>query len=42
MPAFKLRPKLICLRRLAQITGKRWISSAVYKEISGNAYHDRY
>ena len=42
MPAFKLRPKQNCLRKLSQITGKPWILSAAYKAISGNAYHDRY
>ena len=42
MPAFKLRPKQNCLRKLSQITGKPWISSAAYRETSGNAYHDRY
>lgn len=42
MPAFELRPYMKCPRKLWQITGKPWISSAAYKAISGNAYHDGY
>lgn len=42
MPAFKLDFKRNRLRKMWQITGKRWISSAVYRGIRENAYHDRY
>lgn len=42
MPAFKLDFKRNRLRKMWQITGKRWISSAVYRGTRENAYHDRY
>ena len=42
MPAFRQHPKQSCLRKLAQITKKPWISFAAYRAISRDAYHDRY
>lgn len=41
-PASKQSPKGNYLRKLLRITKKRWISFAVYKEISVDVYHDRY
>ncbi len=42
MPASRQRPSQNWLRMLLRITKKRWISFAVYKEISVDVYHDRY
>ena len=42
MPASKQHPKGNYLRKRWRITGKPWISSAAYRETSGNACHDGY
>lgn len=42
MPASRQRPKRNHLKILSQITGKPWIPFEAYREISADAYHDRY